>query len=248
MVLRAERQVRHISTHAPAGGATRSASVSRRRKADFYSRPCGRGDTDIGNAFKHPIQFLLTPLREGRPVSRSVAVVFAYFYSRPCGRGDADGVKINGNVTVFLLTPLREGRPELLAQLQRLVRFLLTPLREGRPGSRRADPARIAISTHAPAGGATPTAQETARRASYFYSRPCGRGDSSAPSPRRWRCRFLLTPLREGRLRRWRLPGRKGPISTHAPAGGATAALDGVACHLADFYSRPCGRGDQGGD
>ena len=54
--------------------------------------------------------------------------------------------------------------------------FLLTPLREGRRFS----------------SGATP-------RASYFYSRPCGRGDGGH-----------------------HLDGVVALISTHAPAGGAT--------------------------
>ena len=77
---------------------------------------------------------------------------------------------------------------------------------------------------------------------------------------------FLLTPLREGRLEFFPPARQCHPISTHAPAGGATfsaAALvspsristhapAGGATHvpLADvpltdnFYSRPCGRGD----
>ena len=35
---------RVISTHAPAGGATRCSLRRRRRIHHFYSRPCGRGD------------------------------------------------------------------------------------------------------------------------------------------------------------------------------------------------------------
>ena len=77
----------------------------------------------------------------------------------------------------------------------------------------------------------------------YFYSRPCGRGDGY----HRWDLKreiFLLTPLREGRPRRCSCTGQApyfysrpcgrgdagnsiseytGTISTHAPAGGATA-------------------------
>ena len=77
-----------ISTHAPAGGATRSAGT--------YPRPAG---------------FLLTPLREGRLRGRFRSASWA----------------------LFLLTPLREGR-------------LHPPQDQGH---------RQAISTHAPAGGAT---------------------------------------------------------------------------------------------
>ena len=78
---------------------------------------------------------------------------------------------------VFLLTPLREGRLLALAQMVSLE----------------------AISTHAPAGGATLMAELTevsvrflltplregrprrfpaARQRTHFYSRPCGRGDT----------------------------------------------------------------------
>ena len=33
-----------ISTHAPAGGATKGIRVAVSAGSDFYSRPCGRGD------------------------------------------------------------------------------------------------------------------------------------------------------------------------------------------------------------
>ena len=77
-----------------------------------------------------------------------------------------------------------------------------------------------------------------------FYSRPCGRGDKQHP-----RQRLAVN------------------ISTHAPAGGATIGAEmnereaaflltplregrrqGFSCcrtQNRDFYSRPCGRGDE---
>ena len=55
-----------ISTHAPAGGATGNKGFMFRRKENFYSRPCGRGDVNTV---------------ESTPYSNN-------FYSRPCGRGD----------------------------------------------------------------------------------------------------------------------------------------------------------------
>ena len=80
------------------------------RKLDFYSRPCGRGDasrkwsaplpilisthapaggaTISNNGSSELVVFLLTPLREGRPM-RGDSPIFCY---------------------IFLLTPLREGR------------------------------------------------------------------------------------------------------------------------------------------
>ena len=57
-----------------------------------------------------------------------------------------------------------------------------------------------------------------------FYSRPCGRGDGRIYPAEKYKYRFLLTPLREGR-----------------PGG----VVDGYVL-ASDFYSRPCGRGDPG--
>ena len=82
------------------------------------------------------------------------------------------------------------------------------------------------------------------KRCIYFYSRPCERGD--APEYHRSRyCsgRFLLTPLREGRLSKscsifyliifLLTPLREGrPLPPEAPR------------RPQDFYSRPCERGD----
>ena len=56
------------------------------------------------------------------------------------------------------------------------------------------------ISTHAPAGGATGSEQAHGLRIR----------------------KFLLTPLREGRLRAGEAGRSRKGISTHAPAGGAT--------------------------
>ena len=105
------------------------------------------------------------------------------------------------NIRLFLLTPLREGRQSSFHRLGNAILFLLTPLREGRLGRCPELSVAQAISTHAPAGGATRFCEE------YLKS-----GNA-----------FLLTPLREGRLRRYLGGNAAGTISTHAPAGGATA-------------------------
>ena len=212
-----------ISTHAPAGGAT-AANIKHKQK-DFL--------------------FLLTPLREGRPAN----------------------IKHKQKDFLFLLTPLREGRRKPKATMAgRISTFLLTPLREGRHprpalfralflhfysrpcgrgdlcGYRRRDPCR-AISTHAPAGGATggrfadveilafllTPLREGRRRHSFGVSAPRS---------------FLLTPLREGRRASLRYAVCIDKISTHAPAGGATHDLRRDHAPVCHFYSRPCGRGD----
>ena len=77
-----------ISTHAPAGGATRGHGRRHIKHSHFYSRPCGRGDGSGSAKQKAGDGFLLTPLREGRLYRRNRDIV---------------DLK-------FLLTPLREGR------------------------------------------------------------------------------------------------------------------------------------------
>ena len=100
----------------------------------------------------------------------------------------------------FLLTPLREGRPGGRSSSAHIRPFLLTPLREGRPCDLLdGNAVKFAISTHAPAGGATTPGCNGSWYSDDFYSRPCGRGDFAGSVSR-----------------------RPGIISTHAPAGGAT--------------------------
>ena len=212
-----------ISTHAPAGGATNAAV----------------NNTAAAN------KFLLTPLREGRPLQRRIqeprhsisthapaggATQGLHlrqhhrrnFYSRPCGRGDLL-FRFFEDGCLDISTHAPAGGATKVAALfnQGKTTFLLTPLREGRPSS--------------------PSRPRPIRN---FYSRPCGRGDPGVDKETENRNAFLLTPLREGRRvprprsRRGRLflltPLREGRqasvvvqissiISTHAPAGGATA-------------------------
>ena len=78
----------------------------------------------------------------------------------------------------FLLTPLREGRRAVTdIPVASQAEFLLTPLREGRHAKMHMYVSDDAISTHAPAGGAT----QSSRRCIFMKGI------------------FLLTPLREGR-------------------------------------------------
>ena len=100
------------------------------------------------------------------------------------------------------------------------VTFLLTPLREGR---------------RLPCG--------QTRRPAYFYSRPCGRGDTPSLTSPSTVILFLLTPLREGR--------RKRPTQNPYPSRFLLTPLrEGrhkttfCLLVLSNFYSRPCGRGD----
>ena len=122
-----------------------------------------------------------------------------------------------------------------------------------------------AISTHAPAGGATAPVPVRSPAGGYFYSRPCGRGDSIV-------LRFDLKDQISthapagGATVGFTTIVHNRKISTHAPAGGAT--MIGRSCakcrasflltplregrlvphvpghDIRNFYSRPCGRGD----
>ena len=101
--------------------------------------------------------------------------------------------------------------------------FLLTPLREGRPS---AFTRRI-------------------RSTVYFYSRPCGRGDKRTFLTRRTSSSYFYSrPCGRGDAGDGASYWSIG-ISTHAPAGGATACRTRSLRSLAYFYSRPCGRGDK---
>ncbi len=167
----------------------------------------------------HP--FLLTPLREGRQARQAGALCGADFYSRPCGRGDKH---------------IRLIRPHPV------------------------------ISTHAPAGGATPAMMHSAKPTPISTHAPAGGATDALREKKRWISVFLLTPLREGRRQpAGGTPDRRN-ISTHAPAGGATSKTEcvhqarNISTHApaggatepyrhrtyagTDFYSRPCGRGD----
>ena len=156
----------------------RIVRVFDKRRFDFYSRPCGRGDVQGREASCKSSQFLLTPLREGRR-SRNwhTSVYHQHFYSRPCGRGDASKTCTVSCVFVFLLTPLREGRQSRSRRcVCRRKYFYSRPCGRG--------------DQQAPVHGAVLL---------HFYSRPCGRGDLTSGDSDEDAVLFLLTPLREGR-------------------------------------------------
>ena len=145
-----------------------------------------------------------------------------YFYSRPCGRGDqCEGTPLFF-ATYFYSRPC--GRGDKISVNGLAVDAISTHAPAG--GATIHIPERNGvvrrISTHAPAGGATRDTLVWAGIKKYFYSRPCGRGDPCL-------------------AHRTQPPGR---ISTHAPAGGATSTDFKFFLKSCYFYSRPCGRGD----
>ena len=105
--------LRSISTHAPAGGATRAAGFIRSRHGVISTHaPAGGATSRSGRSCRSRSAFLLTPLREGRHGGKAlkdsgIVDISTHapaggatdrnaerrcagdnFYSRPCGRGD----------------------------------------------------------------------------------------------------------------------------------------------------------------
>ena len=173
-----------ISTHAPAGGATRTRSVDRCAAHNFYSRPCGRGDIIArikpgnSNISTHAPAGGATSWQRSRESSR------CYFYSRPCGRGDERQIKAMSVTAPFLLTPLREGRPVLHVPHDVAAYFYSRPCGRG-------DIVSSSLMSNMP----------------HFYSRPCGRGDVRGLIP--WdkkNANFYSRPCGRGDAV-WRRPG-----------------------------------------
>ena len=175
--------------------------MSSPRRCHFYSRPCGRGD---------------------KPATRSKFRTHSISTHAPAG-----GATFHIRGSPARLLPISTHAPAGGATVCLAVHGRRNPDFYSRPCG-RGD--RANCKRRSPP--------------SYFYSRPCGRGDSSAAILTRISCAFLLTPLREGRrfehialadagqflltpLREGRLKPTGAvrhapPISTHAPAGGAT--------------------------
>ena len=149
-------------------------------------------------------QFLLTPLREGRLRRVNKCEALADFYSRPCGRGDCQRKDMdNARDTISTHAPAG-GATRLRSPRRRFrIYFYSRPCGRGDHSRRSYCIVQHSISTHAPAGGATQLPHQNILEQDNFYSRPCGRGDGAG---------LAL--------------GRGGDISTHAPAGGATRAYE----------------------
>ena len=145
-----------ISTHAPAGGATPYSMRLHVIEAHFYSRPCGRGDkTGCCHEIKPASISTHAPAGGATGTSRAEPPEVGNFYSRPCGRGDERPQEINDRQTFD---------------------FYSRPCGRGDVAEKHSPPS-----------------------AEHFYSRPCGRGDHTWAIGSKAAILFLLTPLREGR-------------------------------------------------
>ncbi len=146
---------REISTHAPAGGATLQFYAKQAQLAISTHAPAG-GATNCPITSNPCIIFLLTPLREGRQV-RPLADYVSVKISTHAPAGGA-------TAAVFLFQPGQHISTH--APAGGATEDEIAGLRCG-----------FIISTHAPAGGATSWPDPEQSASTYFYSRPCGRGD-----------------------------------------------------------------------
>ena len=188
-----------ISIHAPAGGATYRSEGCQDCRADFNSRPCGRGDELSQLHGGTAMIFQFTPLREGRHQRLCQHRTQNHFNSRPCGRGDGDELLNCIQPILFQFTPLREGRPLLDHNLDGNNIISIHAPAGGATCQHRPKNCPRQISIHAPAGGATFSLVSTNGVRPDFNSRPCGRGDQTMCGRSISATLFQFTPLREGR-------------------------------------------------
>ena len=162
----------------PCGRGDAPCRASPIPSGDFYSRPCGRGDSAAGipAAFRRIISthapaggatgraedyrgaqdaFLLTPLREGRPIGPQRAILNCISTHAPAGGATWPHEAYVFEQKKFLLTPLREGRPRSALICQPAQRISTHAPAGGATDTLNAVSVRECISTHAPAGGAT---------------------------------------------------------------------------------------------
>ena len=128
--------------------------------------------------------FLLTPLREGR--------LYRWYEKNGCGEisthapaGGATEDALDAAHKAIISTHAPAGGATLRtsASVCPSARFLLTPLREGRRSRNRRSSARTVFLLTPLREGRHICAWEVCY-ADYFYSRPCGRGDSNFPQVR----------------------------------------------------------------
>ena len=191
-----------ISTHAPAGGAT-----------------------IIAECEEQGIQFLLTPLREGRRHDQTFELASSNFYSRPCGRGDHGRCRKSVAKRLISTHAPAGGATGCHGHSSSLTGRISTHAPAGgatrRPRRRVADD--VFISTHAPAGGATdlykrfdPVVQNISTHA------PAG--GATCVFSKSEKSRYISTHAPAGGATSigFCAGDQSKRISTHAPAGGAT--------------------------
>ena len=148
----------------------------------FQFTPLREGRHAAVECIPHECKFQFTPLREGRPRMAAGGTAWGRFQFTPLREGRRLSVKsYNAPIAVsihapargatvqwpchyfchnlFQFTPLREGRQDTGRTLDTWQKFQFTPLREGRPGGLESILGIFHVSIHAPARGATRSAE-----------------------------------------------------------------------------------------
>ena len=216
-------EIREISTHAPAGGATDSGREHCPVLHYFYSRPCGRGDgcaiccvergewisthAPAGGATRakeRNILFLCisthAPAGGATGDARQGAACGGISTHAPAGGATVDGALDRKNLPNFYSRPC--GRGDGYAGLYQVLHaddFYSRPCGRGDGLHACEQPIDVLISTHAPAGGATSSSLSSRHSRSVFLLTPLREGRRGYSFKRPEYHQFLLTPLREGR-------------------------------------------------
>ena len=167
------------------------------------------------------------------------------FYSRPCGRGDDAACRNLVLLGNFYSRPCGRGDTLLSPWYKALRNFYSRPCGRGDFAAYWRAARFDVISTHAPAGGATLEAGKIENPAVFLLT-PLREGRPGTPDVPQLARLFLLTPLREGRPSRARSSRRLHRFLLTPLREGRLLAQPRQ-WHPENFYSRPCGRGDDFG-
>ena len=147
---------------------------------------------------KYDDEFLLTPLREGRPDMPQMEIEKPISTHAPAGGATIAAPLTQRHIPLFLLTPLREGRQPSRPIRPPAFYFYSRPCGRGDSICNSSCTRRGHFYSR-PCGRGDPHRMSLTQQSSDFYSRPCGRGDAARLAAIGQRPLFLLTPLREGR-------------------------------------------------
>ena len=191
-----------ISTHAPAGGATRQMAPKRSAEHLFLLTPLREGRHREGrNMAKAKVISTHAPAGGATGQRRDAVVGKIDFYSRPCGRGDRSTAIIRSRCTYFYSRPCGRGDAQTAGVSAVSTYFYSRPCGRGDDQWQYVKELLWKISTHAPAGGATGDGGKAKGEPAYISTHAPAGGATLWRWKTEKRRTFLLTPLREGRRR-----------------------------------------------
>ena len=129
----------------------------------FYSHPREGGDIEDSNFVERQYISIHAPAKGATIITDEKYHNVTDFYSRPREGGDSNGEIKKGDMVLFLFTPPRRGRHIICTDKTGTLTFLFTPPRRGRLFHFCRRRKLSLISIHAPAKGATSTANRFLR-------------------------------------------------------------------------------------